>query len=111
VTHDDVRRFAISLPEAIEAPHHGRPSFRVGKRIFATLPEAGQAVLKLSDEEQGEMVENFPEAFSLPGGWAKQGWTRVQLAEVDGELFVQLLTHSWRGVAPKRAAAKLDGAG
>ena len=32
-----LRPFALSLPEAHEAPHFERASFRVGKKIFATL--------------------------------------------------------------------------
>src|SRR5919204_64733 len=37
VTGDEVRRIALALPEAVEQDHHGRPSFRVGGKIFATL--------------------------------------------------------------------------
>ena len=34
---DEARSLALALPEAVELDHHGRPSFRVGGRIFATL--------------------------------------------------------------------------
>ena len=34
----DVRAIALSLPGAVEAPHFDYASFRVGGRIFATLP-------------------------------------------------------------------------
>jgi hypothetical protein len=37
VTPHEARALALSLPEAVEQEHHGRPSFRVGGRIFATL--------------------------------------------------------------------------
>ena len=37
VTVADARRVALSLPEAVEQDHHGRPSFRVAGKIFATL--------------------------------------------------------------------------
>jgi hypothetical protein len=37
VSVDQARRFALSLPEAVEQDHHGRPSFRVAGKIFATL--------------------------------------------------------------------------
>ena len=32
-----LRGICLALPEATEQDHHGRPSFRVGGRIFATL--------------------------------------------------------------------------
>ena len=37
VTAEQARRLALALPEAVEQDHHGRPSFRVGGKIFATL--------------------------------------------------------------------------
>ena len=37
VSLDDLRRLALALPEATEQDHHGKPSFRVGGKIFATL--------------------------------------------------------------------------
>jgi hypothetical protein len=33
----DARRLALALPETSEQDHHGRPSFRVDNKIFATL--------------------------------------------------------------------------
>ncbi len=34
----EVRRFAVSLPEATEEPHFDLASFRVKGKIFATVP-------------------------------------------------------------------------
>jgi hypothetical protein len=36
------RHFALSLPEAVEAPHFEKSSFRVKGKIFATVPEGGK---------------------------------------------------------------------
>ena len=43
ITPNDARRLALALPEAVEQDHHGRPAFRVGGKIFATLqvPDSG----------------------------------------------------------------------
>ena len=37
MTADEARRLALALPNAVEQDHHGRPSFRVGGKIFATI--------------------------------------------------------------------------
>ncbi len=37
MTAEDARRLALALPDAVERDHHGRPSFRVAGRIFATI--------------------------------------------------------------------------
>src|ERR1700722_7950971 len=37
VEPERARALALAFPEAVEQDHHGRPSFRVRRRIFATL--------------------------------------------------------------------------
>ena len=39
------RKLALSLPEATEAPHFERASFRVGKKIFATMTADGDEAM------------------------------------------------------------------
>jgi hypothetical protein len=105
VSIEAFRAFALSLPEAIEAPHFDRPSFRVRNRIFATLrPGEGRAVLKLSRLEQEALVATDPETFALTP-WGHQGWTSVDLARVDAAELRELVIEAWAGVAPKRVVA------
>jgi len=44
MTAAEFRRFALSLPDAIEASHMGHPDFRVGGKIFATLGYPHRAI-------------------------------------------------------------------
>lgn len=107
-TAAEVRRLALSLPGAQERPHWGRPSFRGGGRIFATLqPEKGRAVLKLSLDEQDVLGQAQPKVFRVTS-WGHQGWTSVELRRVDPWLFEELLVGAWRRLAPKRAIARWD---
>jgi len=49
MTADEARRIALSLDGAVEQDHHGRPSFRVGKRLAAVrvhLPAADEALVE-----------------------------------------------------------------
>ena len=49
--YDQLRAFALTLPEVIEAPSHGGwPVLKVGKQFFMTLKEDGETlVLKIAD--------------------------------------------------------------
>jgi hypothetical protein len=40
VSREHARRLALALPESVEQDHHGRPSFRVAGKIFATQWDA-----------------------------------------------------------------------
>ena len=103
-----VRNLALALPEAVEQDHWGRPSFRVRKKIFATLWEVERrAVLKLSQADQMAVVAAEPETYSM-AQWSHQGWTMVELKNADRGEFEHLLTQAWRQVAPKRVVKAFD---
>ena len=104
---EQVREFALSLPESEEHAHFGRPSFRTRKRIFATLPDDEAAVLKLPLDEQAAVVESMPEVFSV-GPWGHQGWTRADLTRADPEMIGELLELAWSRIATQRALKARD---
>ncbi|WP_437655600.1 MmcQ/YjbR family DNA-binding protein [Sorangium sp. So ce1182] len=108
ISSDDLRRLALSLPEAEVQDHFGKPSFRVRGKIFATHWVAEEAaVLKLSLEEQDSLTQAQPDVFSVTP-WGHQGWTRVELRRVDPALLEELLVGAWRRVAPKRTVAQWE---
>ena len=105
MTGADFRRMALSMPEATEGSHFGNADFRVGGKIFATLSleKEGFGVLLLSPEQQQGMVQDAPEIFSpVPGGWGRQGSTRVSLHDVTADILDAALRTAWRKRAPKR---------
>lgn len=105
MTRDQFRRLALALPEAIEGSHHEQPDFRVGGRIFASLPKAppGRATIMLTTAEQDALVSAHPEAFApVPGGWGRQGATHVVLRDAPAAVVREALELAWRRRAPKR---------
>ena len=53
VSFKTFREMALSFPESSELPHFENTSFRIGKKIFATLNEReNRACLKLSEIDQ-----------------------------------------------------------
>jgi hypothetical protein len=107
---DDLRALALALPEAEEADHFGRPSFRVRGKIFVTVHEDGAgANLKLPREEHEALVDSRPEVFGTVT-WGQLIRTSVVLGEVDPGELAELLEEAWRQVAPKRVVAAFDAA-
>jgi hypothetical protein len=105
LTAASFRRFALSLPEAVEGSHFGNADFRVGGKIFATLSLAseGYGVLMLTPEQQAGMVEDEPKIFSpVSGGWGRMGATRVLLKKVAPDILEAALRTAWLRRAPKR---------
>ncbi|MCK6447249.1 MAG: MmcQ/YjbR family DNA-binding protein [Planctomycetes bacterium] len=107
----EFRRLALALPEAVEADHHGIPSFRVGGKIFATLPQPTHAHLFVDSEEVDRVVEAAPTSCSELWWGKKLAGVRVELATADRKLVVHLLDLAWRMRAPKKLLRGRDGSG
>jgi hypothetical protein len=107
VAIDTFRQIALSFPEAMEQSHFEKPSYRVNKKIFATLDiKNRQVCIKLSETDQ-DIFSAFDKSviFPVPGKWGKQGWTFINLAKVRKDMFVDALTMAYCTVAPKRLSA------
>ena len=100
------RKFALSFAEATEQPHWENPSFRVRKKIFATLREKeSRAVVKLNAVDQNVFCAFDKNViYPVPGGWGKQGWTFIELKKVKATLCRDAVTTSYCAVAPKKLA-------
>jgi hypothetical protein len=99
-------RMALALPQAEELPHFEKTSFRVGKKIFATLDIAAQrACVKLSAVDQSVFCAYDPKAiFPVPNKWGQQGWTFIDLTAVHPDMCADALTTAYCEVAPKKLA-------
>ena len=103
-----VRKLALSFEGTVELPHFDRTSFRVNKKIFATLLEKDNlAVLMLSPVDQSVFC-TFDKTmmYPVPNKWGKNGATMVALKKVTKDLFKDALTVAYCRVAPKALAAK-----
>jgi hypothetical protein len=94
--HDDVRKLALGLDGTEERDHHGFPSFRTRRRIFATLPDETHLHLMLVEEEIRAAVAEWPD-------WAEEKWwgkrlaaLRVDLTRCDEDVVAEMLEDAWR---------------
>lgn len=84
VSTETFRQMALSLPGTVELPHFEKASFRINKRIFATLDEMKKtAVLMFSPVEQSVFCA-FDKTiiYPVPGGWGRQGCTIFELSKI-----------------------------
>ncbi|OJF95888.1 MmcQ/YjbR family DNA-binding protein [Pararhizobium antarcticum] len=99
---EEIEKLALSLPGTLESAHFGKRDFRVGKRIFMTLPEAGRAVFKFTPEQQRRLLETEPGiCAAVSGGWGVKGWTSVWFTQASEDLIHSVMETAWRNVAPK----------
>ena len=104
----EVRRLALSLPEAREAGHHGVPSFRVASKIFATVPDDEHLHVMVGPDETDMAVSAAPHAFEKLWWGKRLAGVRVNLAAANLDLLTVLLSEAWRRKAPRRLASLFD---
>ena len=99
----EVRKFALSLPEASEQPHFKYSSFRVKGKIFATVPTGNSHLNIFVDEERRELaLSMFPDAYEKLWWGKKVVGVTVLLAAADASDIQDLLHSAWERKAPKR---------
>jgi predicted DNA-binding protein (MmcQ/YjbR family) len=111
-----LRKVCLVLPEAHEVEAWGEPTFRVRNKLFAMYAAAGNhhgdgrpAVwCKAGPGNQQLMVAAAPKRFFVPPYVGPSGWVGVFLdGPVDWAELADLLTDSYRLVAPRKLAALL----
>jgi hypothetical protein len=100
---ETVRKFALSLENVIEAPHHDYSSFRVRGRIFVTVPPKEDIIHVFVDEEDRELaLALYPEwAEKLLWGGKVRG-LRITLAPAAIAPVKLLITKAYEAQANKR---------
>jgi predicted DNA-binding protein (MmcQ/YjbR family) len=109
VSLDTVRKLALTFPEAVEQPHFEKASFRVKKKIFATLDAKNmRCVVKLSALDQSTF-SSFDKTIIYPikNAWGKQGWTIIELKKVPKKLIEDILITAYCEVASDKLAKLL----
>jgi hypothetical protein len=102
VSREQARQLAFALPEAVEQDHHGRPSFRVANKIFATLWDEQQMNVMLDEGGILTAIHADPKVCAEVWWGKRLAAVRVDLDGAEPDLLASLLAEAWERRAPKR---------
>jgi hypothetical protein len=103
---DDLRRFALTLPEVEATDHFGGPELKVRGKTFALWwAETERTILRLTKPHQELLFEARPEVFQ-PCKVATVHWAYVDLEQVDEAEIRALVLEAWEAIAPKSVRLK-----
>lgn len=101
---------ASALPGVEESPHFNKKSFRIAKKIFATLDtQTAIGCVKLSEIDQSAFsAYDASIVYAVPNKWGKQGWTNIDVKRIKDEALEDILKTAYCHVAPKKWSALVN---
>jgi predicted DNA-binding protein (MmcQ/YjbR family) len=112
---EKLRRFALTFPEASEDHPWGHIAVKVRKKAFVFLSGEelyeGKLSMTVKLPISGEMVLTLPYVEPAGYGLGRSGWVTMRLGPkdpVDLDMIKGWIAQSYRAVAPKTLAKKLN---
>jgi hypothetical protein len=99
---DEARRIALALPDAVEQDHHGRPSYRVGGKIFATQWDDTHMNVMLDDGGIQTAIHEAPGTCEEVWWGKRLAAVRIDLERAGEALLRDLLEDAWERKAGRR---------
>lgn len=89
---EQVRRYALSLPDATEEPHFHFTSFRIGGKIFATMPPSNALLHVFAPQTDREAaIAAHPDVCEALHWGKRVVGIKIQLGAVSPALVEDLL--------------------
>ncbi len=110
VKNEQFIALASVFPEVSVEPHFETISFRVNKKIFATInPPERRACVKF-DALQQDLFCAFDRSviYPVPNKWGTHGWTNINLKKVPLRTLKDALKTAYCLTAPRKLAAQVD---
>lgn len=109
-----LRTYCAAFPEATEVEAWGHPTFRAGKKIYASFgfmdkgDHAGDACITVKSTHPDQALLVADPRFFVPSYVGHKGWVGIRAEHVEWTTVEDLVERSYRMVALKRMVKALD---
>lgn len=110
VTAAQLKKIALSFPEASEKSSYGKPAFAVGKKFFTRLrAEDNSIVLVVDDMHMRDMMlELDPRTYFITDHYKDYPSVLVRMERITQDELCAMLERRWRKIAPKKLVAAME---
>ena len=113
LTKAQLKKIALSFPEAHEKTSYGNPAFFIAKKFFTRHRSEDDSLVLIVDsiDERDMMMEADPKTFFITDHYKDYPSVLVRMARMDAKTVEGMLARRWRKIAPKKLIKALDGEG
>jgi len=112
ISKADLRRIALSFPEASEKLSYGKPSFFIAKKFFTRLRDEDASIVWIvgSIDERDHLLEMDPRTYFITDHYRDYPSVLVRIARIDKTILRKMLERRFRATAPKKVLKEMDAA-
>jgi hypothetical protein len=110
VTAAQLKKIALSFPEAQEKSSYGKPAFAVAKKFFTRWRAEDNSLVLVVDgmDSRDMMLELDPRTYHITDHYKDYPTVLVRLERVTPEEVRVMLERRWRKIAPKKLLKARD---
>jgi hypothetical protein len=110
MTYEEARAIVLSFPGVEEGTSYGTPGFRVRKKFFTRLHQAGDSLVIHVDsiDERDMLLERDPAVFHITDHYRDYPIVLARFAAIREDALRMHLDRRWREIAPKQKPRRSD---
>ena len=110
VTKAQLRKVALSFPEAHEKPSYGRPSYFIAKKFLTRLRDEDDSIVWIVDsiDERDNLIELDPKTYFITEHYRDYPSVLVRTARINETMLKKMLERRFRKIAPKKLLRALE---
>jgi hypothetical protein len=111
ITKAQLKKIALSFPEAHEKSAYGNPAFFIAKKFFTRHRSEDDSIVLIVDsiDERDMMMEADPRTFFITDHYKDYPSVLVRMERIDVKTVEGMLARRWRKIAPKKLVKAMDG--
>ncbi len=113
VSAAQMRKIALSFPEALEKPSYGKPSFFIAKKFFTRWRNEDNSIVLIVDsmDTRDMMLELDPRTYFITDHYRDYPGVLVRAGRVTPDELKAMLERRFRQIAPKKLLKAMDADG
>ena len=110
VTKAQLKKIALSFPEANEKPSYGRPAYFVAKKFFTRHRDEDDSLVWIvgSIDERDHLLEIDPKTYFITDHYKDYPSVLVRADRITPDELKLMLERRWRQIAPKKLIKEID---